>query len=59
MAKTPPSLAPRKPMFSELLMTSDREIIYMIQIPIAQAVANAGLPTYTRASYKKALSALT
>ena len=59
VGKTLPSLAPHKPAFSELLMTSDRDNIYMKQIQIAQAVANTGLPTYARASYKKALSALT
>ena len=59
MSKTPPSLALHKPAFSELLMTSDRDNICMKQIQITQAVANTGLPTSTRASYKKALSALT
>ena len=40
-------------------MTRDRDDIYMKQIHMAQAVASTGLSTYTNASYKKALSALT
>lgn len=59
VGQTLPPLAPRKPLFSQQLMTTDRKMIYMKQIQIAQAVANTGLPTYARASYKKALSALT
>jgi hypothetical protein len=59
MGQTQPSLAPRKPLFSRLFTTSDREMVYVKHIQIAEAVANAGLPTYTCASYMKALSALT
>lgn len=58
VGKRLPSLASRQTMFSQQLMTSDRERIAMKPIETAQAVANTGSPICTRASYKKALSAL-